>query len=304
MDNKKHITVLLIEDSPVTIQIIQEMLSTAQDVRINLITTDQISTAIELLSNEKVDIILLDLSLPESHGLDTFLRVSVSAHHVPIVILTVLDDEIIALQSVEKGAQDYLIKGEIDSKILIRSLLYAIERNKTMLELKSLAFLDELTMLYNRRGFLTFAQQELRFAHRKKLEMVLLFMDIDNMKMINDTFGHKEGDLILVEFSTILKRTFRASDIIARLGGDEFVILALDVPGSDVQTVKYRLQNEIETRNKKNRSCKLSISIGLSRYDSNFPSTLEELLKTADTLMYQQKQRKKQEPVIGGISHA
>lgn len=293
MDNKKHITVLLIEDSLVTIQIIQEMLNTVQDVRISLITTDQISTAIELLAKEKVDLILLDLALPESQGLDTFLRVYASAHHVPIVILTVLDDEMVALQSVEKGAQDYLIKGEIDGKILIRSLLYAIERNKTMLELKSMAFLDELTMLYNRRGFLTFAQQELKFAHRKKLEMVLLFMDIDNMKMINDTFGHKEGDLILVEFSTILKRTFRASDIIARLGGDEFVVLALDVPGSDVQTVKERLQNTIETRNKKNRSCELSISIGLSRYDSKFTSTLEELLKTADTVMYQQKQRKK-----------
>ncbi len=294
MDNKKNITVLLIEDSPVTIQIIQEMLNTAQDVLISLITTDQVSTAIESLAREKVDIILLDLSLPESHGLDTFLRGYSQAHHVPIVILTILDDEMLALQSVEKGAQDYLIKGEIDSRILIRSLLYAIERNKTVLELKSMAFLDELTMLYNRRGFLTFAQHELKFARRKKIEMILLFMDIDNMKMINDTFGHKEGDLILVEFSTILKKTFRASDIIARLGGDEFAVLALDVPGSNVQTVKYRLQNTIETRNtKKNRPYELSISIGLSRYDPNFSSTLEELLKAADTLMYQQKQRKK-----------
>ncbi|MFH1898007.1 MAG: GGDEF domain-containing response regulator [Candidatus Desantisbacteria bacterium] len=294
MDNKKHITVLLIEDSPVTIQIIQDMLNIAQDVQINLITTTKVSTGIEYLAKEKVDLILLDLSLPESQGLDTFLRVYTQAHHIPIVILTVLDDEMVALKSVEKGAQDYLIKGEIDSKILIRAILYAIERNKTMLELKSMAFLDELTMLYNRRGFLTFAQQELKFAHRKKIEMVLLFMDIDNMKMINDTFGHKEGDLILVEFSTILKRTFRESDIIARLGGDEFVILALDVPGSDVQTVKERLQNTIEIRNIKNRPCELSISTGLSRYDPKFPSTLEELLKTADTLMYQQKQRKKQ----------
>lgn len=294
MHNKKHITVLLIEDSPVTIQIIREMLNATHDVQINLIIANQISTGIEFLSKEKIDIVLLDLTFPESHGLDTFLKVYPQAHHVPIVILTVLDDEIVALQSVEKGAQDYLIKGEIDNKILLRSLLYAIERNKTVLELKSMAFVDELTMLYNRRGFLTFGQQELKFANRKKIEMVLLFMDIDNMKMINDTFGHKEGDLILVEFSTILKRTFRASDIIARLGGDEFVVLALDVPGSDVQTVRYRLQNAIEIRNmKKNRSCELSISIGLSRYDPNFPSSLEELLKTADTLMYQQKQRKK-----------
>ena len=104
----------------------------------------------------------------------------------------------------------------------------AIERKRMEEEIRSLSLTDELTGLYNRRGFTLLAEQEVKLAHRMNRTMLLFFCDVDNLKGINDTHGHAQGDLALKEVSAILKETFREADILARLGGDEFVVLAVD----------------------------------------------------------------------------
>jgi diguanylate cyclase (GGDEF)-like protein len=157
--------------------------------------------------------------------------------------------------------------------------------------LHALLLADELTGLYNRRGFFNLAEQQLRMAERTKRKMLLLFADFDDLKWINDTFGHAEGDRALIQVAGILRETFRESDIIARIGGDEFVVLAMETDGASAEILTTRLQKNLETHNAKGpRRYKLSLSVGVARYDPEHPCSIDELLARADKSMYEHKQ--------------
>jgi len=168
------------------------------------------------------------------------------------------------------------------------------DRKMMEAEILALSITDQLTDLYNRRGFLSLAGQQLKLAQRKKSGMLLFFADLDGLKRINDTLGHEEGDKALIETATIFKETFRTSDIIARLGGDEYAALTVDVTEAKCKLFTARLQSLIDTRNnRENRRYRLSISVGCSYYDSENPCSLDELMAHADKSMYEQKQNKK-----------
>jgi diguanylate cyclase (GGDEF)-like protein/PAS domain S-box-containing protein len=167
------------------------------------------------------------------------------------------------------------------------------DRKKTEEALKTLSLKDELTGLYNRRGFFILAEQGLKTAQRMGREMLLIFGDLDNMKGINDTFGHKEGDQALVDTSQILRETFRESDIIARIGGDEFVILAMKGIETSAEKLISRLeqvlnQHHLQTK----RSYPLSLSLGIAYFDPKNPCSIDVLLAQADKLMYENKPQK------------
>ncbi len=156
--------------------------------------------------------------------------------------------------------------------------------------LRALALLDELTDLYNRRGFFTLGQQQLKAAQRGKRRMALLFADFNGLKQINDAFGHPEGDRALIETAEVLEETFRESDIIARIGGDEFAVLAIETNGSPAEVLIHRLRENLEARNARgDRPYELSLSVGLAHYDPEAPCSLDELVAQADRAMYEQK---------------
>ena len=177
----------------------------------------------------------------------------------------------------------------------MRCIFHDITERKQMEEdLRSLSLRDGLTALYNRRGILTLAEQQLKIAERMKKEMLMIYIDLDKMKHINDTFGHQEGDRALIDTAHILRDTFRSSDIIARLGGDEFAILALETGEMYSETLVNRLKANVDTHNDKSgRSYTLSLSVGVTHYDPEAPCSIEELLSRADALMYEQKKRRK-----------
>jgi diguanylate cyclase (GGDEF)-like protein/PAS domain S-box-containing protein len=167
------------------------------------------------------------------------------------------------------------------------------ERKRMENELRTLSLKDELTGLYNRRGFLTLAEQQIKRADRTKKEMLLLFVDLDRMKWINDTFGHHEGDRALIQIADILKQTFRASDIVARVGGDEFVVLAIEAYAANTDFLISRLQDRLCAYNANAAlPYDLSVSIGVARYDPQNPSSVEKMLAEADNLMYENKRSK------------
>ncbi len=160
-------------------------------------------------------------------------------------------------------------------------------------KLKTMSLADELTNLYNRRGFFTLAQRQMKVAERTKKDMLLFFVDLDKMKVINDTLGHKEGDKALIEVSNILKEVFRESDIIGRMGGDEFAVLAIDTANETKEVLVNRLHNTLNDYNRfEGRSYQLSLSIGVAHYNPETPSTLDELMAQADELMYEEKRNK------------
>jgi diguanylate cyclase (GGDEF)-like protein/PAS domain S-box-containing protein len=162
-------------------------------------------------------------------------------------------------------------------------------------EIRALSITDPLTGLLNRRGFLTLAEQQLKISDRRKSGLSLFFADLDDMKWINDALGHGEGDRALIEMATILKETFRSSDIIARIGGDEFAVLSVQASEINPESHITRLQHKIDVRNhRENQKYKLSLSVGFSFYDPANPCSLDELITQSDNLMYECKKNKKQ----------
>jgi diguanylate cyclase (GGDEF)-like protein/PAS domain S-box-containing protein len=167
------------------------------------------------------------------------------------------------------------------------------ERKAAEEMLRSLSLADDLTGLYNRRGFLLLAEQQLKMACRMKRSALLLFGDMDNLKTINDTWGHAQGDLALVDIAAALKETSRESDIVARVGGDEFAVLAMEASESCAGTIVTRLKDNLVARNARGDRCyKLAFSVGIARYDPEAPCAVTELIEQADSSMYQQKQGK------------
>lgn len=168
------------------------------------------------------------------------------------------------------------------------------ERKKMEEKLYAMSLTDELTGLHNRRGFFTIAEHRLKIAKRQKIGLLLLYADLDNLKQINDTYGHEEGDRLLKNTADILKSTYRESDIIVRIGGDEFVVFPVGTSKDHVEIIMSRLQKNIEDFNaKRDHNYKLSLSVGISAYDPETVITIDGLLAEADRLMYEHKFRKK-----------
>jgi diguanylate cyclase (GGDEF)-like protein/PAS domain S-box-containing protein len=167
----------------------------------------------------------------------------------------------------------------------------AIDRKRMEEEIRSLSLTDELTGLYNRRGFSLLAERELKSAHRNKRSMLLIFADVNDLKEINDTNGHAQGDLALQEVSAVLKNSLREADIIARHGGDEFVALAVDATLESADILSKRIQETLLAHNREaERPYTLSLSTGMVCYGPGTACTLNEMIAQADARMYAQKQ--------------
>jgi len=183
-------------------------------------------------------------------------------------------------------------KGEITHFVAVKENI--TERKQAEKELKELSLTDEMTGLNNRRGFMLLANQQIKISTRFKKDMILVYADLDRLKWINDTFGHAEGDIAIIDAATIIKASFRVSDITARLGGDEFVALSVDLSERTEERILERLDENLAAHNlDTQRPYKLSISFGITRYRAEKHITLEELLSQADQQMYAQKQRRK-----------
>jgi len=157
------------------------------------------------------------------------------------------------------------------------------------LGLELLALMDDLTRLYNRRAFHALSTQQFKVMRRKGQGLLLFFADVDHLKNINDTYGHREGDLALVRAADALERTFRDSDILARLGGDEFAVLALEASCEDQDAILRRLEGHLQKLSAEEPRYKLSLSVGAARFDPKDSVSLGDLLAKADRAMYEQK---------------
>jgi diguanylate cyclase (GGDEF)-like protein/PAS domain S-box-containing protein len=156
--------------------------------------------------------------------------------------------------------------------------------------LNKLAITDDLTNLTNRRGLFLLSDQHLKNTQRISKECLIMFIDLDGLKTINDTFGHDEGNFAIARTADILRDSFRASDIIARVGGDEFVVLSAIMHNEDSEIIKSRLQAKLKNYNEKaNRGYTLSFSIGLSHFAPDCKIPLEKIVAEADRSMYEHK---------------
>ena len=177
-------------------------------------------------------------------------------------------------------------------ELLMRAVRCAVKQYMLQAELGNLALTDELTGLYNRRGFMALAERQLKVGRRSGRGMLLFMMDLDRLKQINDSFGHFEGDRALKHTAYALEETFRDSDVVARLGGDEFAVLAIEATGYSEATIKTRLFECLKAINPDQSRYELSLSLGVARFDPSTCTSIGELMMTADQAMYKQKPRR------------
>ena len=181
---------LMVEDNPGDVRLVREMLAEGRPCACVVDHVERLSDAVGRLDGEPVDVVLLDLSLPDAQGLDALAQVHAADPKVPIVVLSGHCDEDLAVQAVQSGAQDYLVKGQGTGDLLHRAIRYAIERKRLEERLENLARYDDLTGLANRRYFHERLEEAIEMAQRLNRFVALMFMDLDRFKQVNDTYGH------------------------------------------------------------------------------------------------------------------
>jgi diguanylate cyclase (GGDEF)-like protein len=200
-----------------------------------------------------------------------------------------LDQILSALEEISNSIKSGALNARRLDNALQRAASCALRQSLLDREVRSLAITDELTGLYNRRGFLASATHQLKLAHRNAQNLLLFFCDVDNMKGINDSFGHREGDLALIRTAHALEETFRDSDILARLAGDEFAVLASEASIPNRQAIVPRIVNSLAKTNAPESRYELSLSIGVARFAPGTSTSLGEVMARADQDMYEHK---------------
>ncbi len=287
----EKISILYIEDNEGDIRLLKDLLHNARDGKYEITTTVTLKGGLAQLADNQFDVVLTDLKLPDSDGVNTITRIQEQEPSIPIVVISAQDCEEIALQVVQRGAQDYLVKGQGDGLLISRSIEYSIERKRNEQGLSYLANYDGLTGLANRLLFRERLDRALIRADRNKTLVALLVIDLDRFKNINDTLGHDAGDQLLIKVAGRLEQCTREGDTIARLGGDEFTIIMEDVKAFEdaVKIVDKVLNGMKNSFDLLSREIYVSPSVGISMYPLD-DTDAGNLLKNADSAMYSAKE--------------
>lgn len=283
------VNILLVEDNPADARLFRELLVDS-GLDFTLTNATSRSEAMSHCQSGMFDIAILDLNLPDSKGLSGYVSLASEFPDVTIIILTGLDDQETATRAVRMGAQDYLVKGTTKPKALRHTINYSIERHRAIRTLRAETYQDPLTGVLNRRGLESLAMTVLL---NNTSEFLLLYIDLDGLKWINDHLGHSAGDEAIKKTSVLLRCCLRPSDIIARLGGDEFVTLIPDANGLDVKEVLARIEEAVRKENTKfGRAFDLSFSVGVVKRALDVQH-FAEAIAVAERLMYESKSRNK-----------
>ena len=291
--SERSLRVLLIEDNPGDALLTQETLNDADGSGFDVTHVTILQDGLRLLYEEVFDAVLLDLSLPDAHGMDTVTQVRCGLPSIPFVVLSGNDDSALALEAVESGAQDYLVKGQIEPNLLARSIRYAVQRKRSEERLTYQAQFDHLTGLANRGLFKDRLEQALARCGRSGQSLALMFVDLDDFKLVNDTQGHEVGDLLLKEIADRLMRCRRQSDTVARLGGDEYTVILEGIEHTQAAALVAEKIVEMmrEPINLPRGQYLVSLSIGIALYPYCGTDSAN-LIRSADKAMYLSKQER------------
>lgn len=295
---KKSIRVLLIEDNEDDAVMIRAMISQMVHLHYDLHWVCNLSDGNDSIQKELPSIILLDLALPDSRGTAGLESLQSSQPEIPIIVLTGDDDQSKALAAIQIGAEDYLIKGQINVALLERALRHAMERKKVKLELevanaalKELVGQDPLTGVLNRRGFQDVLGQLAVERKRTGEHLYALLLDLDDFKGLNDKFGYGVGDMALREVSRTILQTIRTSDYVTRVGGDEFIVLLVNTRAEEAMLVADKLRlaiSEILLLIDAGTTINLTCSAGIGPIDED-SSILEGLVVKLESALKRSK---------------
>jgi diguanylate cyclase (GGDEF)-like protein len=319
MHNKGEI--LVVDDTYASLKLITELLlSEGYQVR----PADNGGLALASTAAKAPDLILLDIQMAGMNGFEVIqnLKKQEKSRDIPIIFLSAVTEAEQRVMGLKLGAVDFITKPFQKDELLARVKIHLelrrlysqlelqtlelkrannrlieeiAECEKSEAKVRELSLTDELTGLYNRRGLLVMADLAFKIADRMREKIHLIYIDVDDLKVINDTFGHAQGDQALIDVAEILKSCHRKSDVIARIGGDEFVVLTLHQADIDKFVLLARIQKTIDIHNTTPaRLFHISLSIGFAQCMDGNRSTLDEYIKTADQEMYKHKLAKRQ----------
>jgi diguanylate cyclase (GGDEF)-like protein len=281
--------ILLVEDDSDDAEFLRLSLGQKDD-SVSVTHASLLSEAVTALDTDRFDVVLLDLNLPDGRGAECVSRIQEAESLVPIVVLSGHGDEDYAVEILNRGVQDYLVKWEGDGRNILRAIRYAIERKRAEVKVNYLARYDSLTRIPNRVYFCDQLAQATTRAVRRSRAMALLLLDLDRFKTVNETLGHEAGDALLREVVQRLSTSIREGDLLGRLGGDEFAVLLEDLDGpAQVEAVARTIGSAFQTPfNVGGRQVSITASAGITvcPADSSDPVAL---LNNADIAMYRAK---------------
>lgn len=295
---RQPIGLLVVEDNPADARLLAESLrdvAATEPLVIRMVRSLQ--EALAEMKRYSFTCVLLDLNLPDGHGVTNVEALRAVDRRVAIVVLTGTDDELAATEAIRLGAQEYLIKGHFDGAKILRLIRHAIERNKHVHELEDQRFRefhrashDSLTGLANRELLYDRLEQSMGQANLSGEVFALCYLDLDGFKAVNDRYGHRYGDELLVRVAQILRESVRASDSVARVGGDEFLVLMRQLDGKlDPGPRARRLRERVKAiRQVGEHAVEIDASIGIVLYPQH-GEAVDVLMERADRAMYEAK---------------
>lgn len=294
----KSLTVLVIDDDPGDVELLRRHLEKIPDFIITLVVCTSAEAGQATLMHQSIDLIFLDYLLGAQTGLDLIYTLRQDGDRRPVIILTGQGDQRIAAATMRAGADDYVVKEDLNPDTLRRSLRFVLERVEgerrrvqIEAELVRLARFDELTGLYNRRYLLERLAQEALRAKRYGSPLCLMILDVDHFKHINDTYGHLIGDQVLARIGNILRDTIRVTDIAGRYGGEEFCIVLTETSLQGACVMAERLRQRIAAEAcsaDDGTTFQATCSIGVAPYTPDLPD-MQAFLVRADRALYKAK---------------
>jgi len=282
-------TILVIDDTVSNLDIVSDFL-----INYDVIAIDNGADAINIINSEKIDLILLDIVMPGMDGYEVckLLKNHKSTKDIPIIFLSSKSDEDSIEMAYDIGGIDYVTKPFKPKELLakVKRELYLQDLQE---ELKLLASTDPMTKLYNRRYFTEISESLLDLAKRNRTESAVIMLDIDKFKNVNDTYGHKIGDEVIIALSGILQKFTRKSDVVSRWGGEEFVMLLPNTNNEGALVISEKIRATIENQVLlvgENRELKFTVSLGVSMVDTQNDLNIEASLNRADEALYEAKE--------------
>ncbi len=289
-------TILIVDDTATNIDILSELLSDKYEIMAAL----DGEFALEIANDDLPDLILLDIVMPQMDGYDVCkkLKENPVTKDIPVIFITAKSDEESIEKAYDVGGIDYVTKpfkpkellARVKTQLQVRKLISDLEKSQK--ELIFLASVDPMTNLYNRRYFINISESLLNLAIRDKIDTSVIMLDIDMFKNVNDTYGHKVGDEVIILLAKILQKFTRKSDIVSRWGGEEFVILLphTDTTGALIIAEKIRVESENNIYiTQENQKVSFTVSMGVSQVINDQDSTIEASLNRADKALYEAK---------------